>query len=329
MKSIAFRSEDLPASFDDRARLSVWRDFLSEVYGPHDVTMRPGQRFVERLSGARFNRSPTSVDVLRFTGTVDRMSWMSLGKAELHSPHFVLLINRWPRPLSLTQSGREVLLGADRAALVNCTEPGDLRFADPHDFSAIAVDQARLRQQSRRAEDFVAKPLLGNGEAMRHLRRYLDILLAADDIEDNSDLAVHVGTTVVDLVALALGAEKDAAEEARMRGLRAARLHEIVEAIREGFTDPTFSPRQVARRMGITDRYVQDLLHESGSTFTARVVERRLQRARTMLMDCRYDLLKIGEIACASGFSEIPYFNRCFRRRFGATPTQFRGAAAS
>ncbi len=327
MKSIAFRSEDLPAGFDDRARLSVWRDFLSEVYGPHDVTMLPGRRFTERLRGARFNHSPTPVDVLRFTGTVDRMSWMSHGQAGLNSPNFVLLINRGPRPLSLAQSGREVLLGAETAALFSCTKPGDLRFADPHDFSAIAIDQARLHQLSRPVEDFVARPLERSGGAMRHLRRYLDILPAADDIDDNSDLAVHVGTTIVDLVALALGAEKDAADEACMRGLRAARLHEIVTAIRTGFADPAFSPRGVARRMGVTDRYVQDLLRQSGSTFTERVLELRLQRARSMLADRRHDLMKIGEIASASGFSEIPYFNRCFRRRFGATPTEFRGAA--
>jgi AraC-like DNA-binding protein len=25
-----------------------------------------------------------------------------------------------------------------------------------------------------------------------------------------------------------------------------------------------------------------------------------------------------------SGSDEVPYFNRCFRRRFGASPTQYR-----
>jgi transcriptional regulator GlxA family with amidase domain len=77
--------------------------------------------------------------------------------------------------------------------------------------------------------------------------------------------------------------------------------------------------------MGVTDRYIQDLLHDSGSSFTQRVLELRLQRARAMLADSRHDRLKIGEIASASGFNEIPYFNRCFRRRFGTTPTQSRG----
>jgi AraC-like DNA-binding protein len=34
------------------------------------------------------------------------------------------------------------------------------------------------------------------------------------------------------------------------------------------------------------------------------------------------------EIAHACGFNEVSYFNRCFRRRFGDTPTQYRSNGA-
>jgi transcriptional regulator GlxA family with amidase domain len=191
-------------------------------------------------------------------------------------------------------------------------------------FLALAVDQARLRELVDRVEELVARPL-PNSPALRHLRRYLEILPGWEDAADGPDLLAHIGTTLTDLVALALGAGRDAAEVAKMRGLRAARRHEIVREIRARFADPEFSAQQLAGRMGVTDRYVQDLLHESGATFSQRVLEVRLQHARTMLEDCRYDRLKVGEIANASGFNKIPYFNRCFRQRFGATPTQFRG----
>jgi transcriptional regulator GlxA family with amidase domain len=51
----------------------------------------------------------------------------------------------------------------------------------------------------------------------------------------------------------------------------------------------------------------------------------RLQRVRMMLADPRRDLLKIVDIAIACGFNEVSHFNRQFRRRFGASPTQYRG----
>jgi len=38
----------------------------------------------------------------------------------------------------------------------------------------------------------------------------------------------------------------------------------------------------------------------------------------------RFDEQDISTVALESGFSDISYFNRCFRRRFGATPTEVR-----
>jgi len=43
-----------------------------------------------------------------------------------------------------------------------------------------------------------------------------------------------------------------------------------------------------------------------------------------MLSDLQCTRMKVGEIAFASGFADAPHFNRCFRRRFGASPTQYR-----
>jgi AraC-like DNA-binding protein len=111
----------------------------------------------------------------------------------------------------------------------------------------------------------------------------------------------------------------------RSRLAPAHRRSEALAAIESGFADPAFSPDDIARRLGVSARYIQNLLHETGLSFTARVLELRLQRARAMLADPRQDRMKVAEIAAASGFNEIPYFNRCFRRRFGASPTQFRG----
>ena len=328
MQSIAFSSEDLPGGFDDRARIAAWQDFFAEIYAPHEISGLPDRSFKQCLRGSRVDDSLTPVDVLRFSGTMGRMSWTTRGQSTPRATHFVFCFNWRPAPLSLAQRGREALLNSKTAVIASCTEPGEFCAVDPHDFSALAIDQARLRELVGQVEDLVAKPL-PNSPSLRHLRRYLEILPGWDETADEPDLLAHIGTTLTDLVALALGAGRDAAEVAKMRGLRAARRHDIVREIRAGFADPEFSAQTLAGRMGVSDRYVQDLLHESGPTFSQRVLELRLQHARAMLEDCRYDRLKVSEIANASGFNEIPYFNRCFRQRFGATPTQFRGRQQS
>ncbi len=55
------------------------------------------------------------------------------------------------------------------------------------------------------------------------------------------------------------------------------------------------------------------------------MLELRLQKARAMLADSRHDRLRVIEVAYACGFNAIAYFNQCFRRRFGGSPTQYRG----
>lgn len=324
MRSIAFSSDDLPGGFDDRARIAAWQDFLAAAYAPHQVSALHDRPFSQALCGGRFDDNPAPVDVLRFSGSVSRMSWMTRGQSTPRATHFVLLFNRLPTAPTFNQLGREVRLDSGTVAIASCTEPGELCYADPHDFLAVAIDQARLRELVDRVEDLVARPL-PNSPALRHLRRYLEILPMQQDAWQEPKLFAHIATALTDLVALALGAGRDAAELAKTRGLRAARQHEIIREISTRFTDPDFSAQKLARQMNVTDRYVQDLLHECGSSFSERVLELRLQRARAMVEDCRYDRLRIGEIANASGFNTIPYFNRSFRRRFGATPSQFRG----
>ena len=60
-------------------------------------------------------------------------------------------------------------------------------------------------------------------------------------------------------------------------------------------------------------------------------VERLTDRPFSM----RYEFMPVGEVALARlkvsdivlscGFNEVSYFNRCFRRHFGLSPTQYRG----
>ncbi len=127
-------------------------------------------------------------------------------------------------------------------------------------------------------------------------------------------------STVLDLVGLATGAKGDEAELAGMRGLRAARLQAVLGHIRANYSDPAISAQYVAGQLGLSTRYVHDLLQESGRGFSDRVLELRLLRAKAMLEDEQFRGSRIGEIAFAAGFGDISYFNRSFRRRSRLQP---------
>ena len=107
-------------------------------------------------------------------------------------------------------------------------------------------------------------------------------------------------------------------------GLRATRIASVMNEINEGFADQQFSTRMVARRLGLSVRYVQDLLQGSGLSITDRIMQCRLEKARALLTDDRACALRISDVAMRCGFNELSYFHRSFRKQFGASPAKYR-----
>jgi AraC-like DNA-binding protein len=134
-------------------------------------------------------------------------------------------------------------------------------------------------------------------------------------------------THVYDLFALALGATREAAAIANGRGVRAARLRAIKADLAANLGRPALSINAVAARHGVTPRYVQMLFETDGTAFSQFLLGQRLALAHRMLTDPRFADRSIGSIAFDVGFNDLSYFNRTFRRRFGATPSDARAAA--
>jgi AraC-like DNA-binding protein len=122
------------------------------------------------------------------------------------------------------------------------------------------------------------------------------------------------------LLALATGFHEPASES-RHRGQLA---RQILRRIETDFADPELSPEGVAAELGISKRYLQQLLAGSGTGFVQELTASRLDRASDMLTDPRAGGLTVGEIAFRCGFLDPGYFARAFRKRFGRTPSEWR-----
>ncbi|RVC61141.1 AraC family transcriptional regulator, partial [Mesorhizobium sp. M00.F.Ca.ET.038.03.1.1] len=176
-----------------------------------------------------------------------------------------------------------------------------------------SIPRASLLRQVPHADDRPVTRLDPASPAVRHLERTIDFLLQSEELDGEPGLSHQAGTALADLIVLALGARGDAAEIAIGRGLRAARLREALAVIEARFADPALSTETVARAVGLSRRYLNTLLLESGRTFAERVLELRLQKACAMLSDVRNDAAKVSDIALAAGFNDVSYFNRRFQ----------------
>ena len=104
--------------------------------------------------------------------------------------------------------------------------------------------------------------------------------------------------------------------------LRAVRLKAVLMILEKRFVEPDFSAHRLAAEAGLSERYVNELLYEAGASFTTRLNELRIRKAADLLARKEG---RISDIAFECGFNDLSYFNRCFRRRFGLTPTAARG----
>lgn len=146
--------------------------------------------------------------------------------------------------------------------------------------------------------------------------------------EASAELQYRFVNHIYDLAALTFGATPESAEQARVRGVRAARLHAIKADVLAHLSDQTLSIGTVAARHRISTVYVRKLFEDEALSFSVFVLENRLERARHMLNDSRFRERTIGAIAFDAGFGDLSYFNRAFRRRFGASPSDIRAEAS-
>jgi AraC-like DNA-binding protein len=324
MNRTVFSSSLLPVELDDRARFCQWQDLYAAHFGPFDLSRSEDTRFAMHSEWIQLGK----VRVYQCTGAITRVARTRRHIAVGGHDVFHLSLNCGLSPVLVSQSGRNAVLDAGMCAVLTDSEPGEVRRAPNETWIGIALPRDRVVTLINNADDLTAIPLGRNSGIFRHLRRYLGSLLGPSGLEDDPALVDHVETVLVDLIALSLGAGREATEIAAMRGLRAVRMQEILAEARAGFADPAFSVHTVARRLNLSARYVQDLLQETGLGFTERVLEFRLQKARAMLANPRCDQQRVSDIAVSSGFAEVSYFNRCFRRRFGVSPSAFRGTSS-
>jgi AraC-like DNA-binding protein len=223
------------------------------------------------------------------------------------------------------QRGREEIFRGGQAIVTTNDEPASAGHSHIQ-VTNLRFARNRLSPQLADADGSVLRPLSVDNKALRLLASYLRIV--GDELgRSSASLQQAAGDHVHDLVALALGATRDAAEIARGRGVRVARLHAIKADTVAHVAANWLSINALAARHGVSPRYIRSLFQGEETTFTDFVLNQRLARAHAHLTDPRLGARLISTIAFEAGFGDLSYFNHRFRQRYGATPSDIRAAA--
>jgi AraC-like DNA-binding protein len=150
----------------------------------------------------------------------------------------------------------------------------------------------------------------------RQLPRYLDDVQTAE--------GARLGTTVVDLLTVALAARLDRGSavpaETGQRAMR-MRVHAFIE---ERLSDPGLGPVTIAAAHHISVRYLHKLFESEQTTVADWIRRRRLERCRRDLLDPDFRTRPVSAIGVRWGFPDASRFSRVFRAEHGVPPGEYR-----
>lgn len=250
--------------------------------------------------------------------------WSSPGRATRTREHVaqsgdnVVLVMPTSTPMVISRAGHdEVPCRPGEAFVWASDEPASFAYGRACDTLNISIPRNVAETIAPRFARRVMTTIdHRDAPDLRLLCRYTALLLGEEGMSPAA--AALAAAHLQELVGLVLSPGESASDA---RGLRGARLAAIKADLLENLALP-LSPAAVAARHGISARYLRDLFAGEGGSFTAFVLGARLERARRMLCHPRRRGATIAATAYASGFNDLSYFNRAFRRRFGLSPSE-------
>ena len=306
------------ANYAPRARLDAWRELYGRTLAKLDIEPLSTEPFhveatLRRVPGLGMmtaRRSPAIYHRRREFIDHDDVG-LAIGLTTGYEAH---------------QLGRALDIDRGEAVVVTGAEPALVKAPVQGEHLMIRAPVRALAPLVDGLDGSYGRPIRADNAALRLLIRYIGILEETETLA-MPEMRLQAVTHIHDLMALAIGATRDAAEIIKSRGARAARLRAIKQDVASALAQPDLSVAAIAARHRIQPRWVQRLFETEGTTFTDYVLAQRLARAHRLLSDPRHADEKISVIAFNVGFGDLSYFNRAFRRRFGLAPSELRAAA--
>jgi AraC-like DNA-binding protein len=228
--------------------------------------------------------------------------------------------------LRVEQRGKELVVGPNMAVLYDLSLPYTFYHPGRTKLHAVKIPTRMLKSRLGRYAHFMGRSYYGETSPVSVTGRLLSTI--ADEVGNMPEgFAEEYASRAVDMIALMLESS-----EGRLPIPKSATLSSIFKrsttAIDADLSCKTLDPAEVARRVGISKRYLHKVFKEAGTSVTEHLRERRLQQAYKDLLAPSKRTLTVGEIADRVGFSSLQNFSRSFRKRFGKSASKVRKEGA-
>lgn len=216
-----------------------------------------------------------------------------------------------------SQFGHECEMEAGDLVLAASDADYRLDISDTNDMLVVEMPRTAIAARVPDHDARLGKRIVGATPGSRLLHDFVLSLWQQGD-QSGADPAWQAGVLGVffDLLALAL---RDPAAGRPAPRRPDERLRALVEA---HLSDPELRAATLADALNVSTRSIQNMFASMGATPSGYILERRLDRAADRL--AADATISITAVAFDLGFNDSAYFTRCFRQRFGTTPSLYR-----
>lgn len=297
-----------------QAPLEEWRDKLQSVCGrfnPFGWEKRKvvhGGVVLSEAAGMETVQVATDIGMVRRAEQDIRLDY---------GEHYFLLV-QLQGVCGVDQQGRQSIISPGDCILVDSSLPSSFYFNGQFS-NHLSVHLPRQLLLSEKPNDFEISRRLGAEDPMSMMLRALvaKILQTPSNHQRGSELRQLL------LQATRQAFAADANEAQLYPRERASGRLELAHALVDRhLTAECLTPQWLATRLGVSMRTLQEDFSAVGTTVTSFIRDRRLRLARDRLVEKQRgaDGGTIADIAFSSGFNDISYFNRCFKKAFDCSP---------
>jgi AraC-like DNA-binding protein len=222
--------------------------------------------------------------------------------------------------IALAQAERSIRLATSDLAVLDSTRPYRIDVDGDLDVLWVRVPRHRIEGRIPRLAAVLAQRIdgsLGGGRLTSTLLRVC--LEEAERLSETESL--RISNALLDLLCQCLNVSTQQGNSRSEQLLR--RVQNYIDA---NIADPVLCRESIARRHGVSPRYLARVFEREGLSVARWIRLRRLELSRQRIEALDPGSSTICEIAYSCGFGDVSSFNRAFKRHFGATPGSLRRA---
>lgn len=304
---------------DCYATSEAWQGFLDTAF--------PNIQVDDIASGA-FRANVLRMDVhdvsLSLIATQKHSVERTLGCVSRGHADYAKLMWSLNGELQIEQDRRRATLRPGLLSICDTARPYRIEVPDNAEFLVMSLPYAKLSGWLKMSEGMTGRPL--SGLAFDASLASLITLIQKADVGQINDCET-VLASVNEMIAAALARCAMALSGTKSRDQQ--KFVAAMQLIRQHVLDHELSPDFLANKLHMSKRSLYLLFQENQSSPATAISDARFERVLQLLRDPSLDQQTISRAAIDCGFGNLQAFSKAFRKRYGASPREWKSRSKS